>query len=671
MFFLFLFYNLAYSNVTNGTDCSDQLRNFYLSMGMSPLFPEEQVFNYTLGTLLGIDFVTIGISIQQVALNYANSFSHIPTPNNSYITMDIPYCFSNITFSCVERIIYGITHTNDNCTILLDRDQSLGNNISGRLFIYPDPDPPCSGTASITFFNMTLVPIFNNISNSSYDIEGIYTGVLKSQTESIFSYRNAECFYTDGNVSDINSTTQFTCLVPLLQCASPRPINTQLLPPVLLTEEYRCLGFLPGTSQTSSVIQVTNHNDSITGIESEFSLQFNSTITGTLFPQTYPRQLIKPQITRQFQVTNPFINYNVSSNIAGGYNFTSTSLSLPPIPFQYLQFIPCLCGFSVFCDSSGSLDTTETGNLFFQNNTIPIGAGNTTTPFVRIGDFALLNNNGFDPDDFPQPVTFYAIQVQSPNINNINITIINPSDQFNITFQTFPYTENIYTIMLLVSDGQDLNFTLVNVTAVTPFPQCILEPQISGEVNETIFLNATASFDVLGVNLTGYWIQITGFPVNITNNDTLLASFITNFSGTYIFQVNITNGLENCTFQQIVLVNPQTFAPINDPNTTLPPYLIPPNRSVPPIDINQTDIPTVTDPPFFNPIPNATVTPVPTGNTPIFPPVPPASPFQNIVFWVLFAIFLAIDLLMIFWVFIMKNDDENYLFVPNKYIINK
>src|ERR1041385_1334203 len=203
------------------TTCSAQLKRYYEDLGLPPVFPIQSPFNFTSGVLLGVPYVTIGINVQAAALIYANGFSYSPLPNNSYVSLDIPYCWSNITYSCVNRIIYGITKTNPNCTLLLDRDISQGSPNAGRLFIYPNTDPPCDGNALVTFYNTLLVPAASN-SLYSYDIEGIGDGILKTETNAIFTYRNAYCDYSDGNVSDALIQKQFMCLDSTLQCAIPR-----------------------------------------------------------------------------------------------------------------------------------------------------------------------------------------------------------------------------------------------------------------------------------------------------------------------------------------------------------------------------------------------------------------------------------------------------------------
>lgn len=667
MLLFLLFINIVYS-LPIATSCSNQLKTFYVGQGLPVLTPTELPFNFTTGISLGVPFVTIGINVQQVAIDYGTIIGQSPLPNNSYVSLDIPYCYSDITFSCVDRIIYGITKTG-NCTMLLDRDTSLGNPIAGRLFIYPNPLAPCNGNALITFFNTTLTPP-SITSNYSYDIEGIFTGVLSTETEAIFDYRNANCPYSDGNIADIGLTTQFVCLASQLQCASPRPINTDIITPVNLTYEYRCLGTVPGTGNTNSVVRVINHNSSIGGIETEFDLEFISTLTGNPLFTTYPRQLIMPQTIRQFLVGTTFTNYDIAGTY-GGYNFTIEPISLFPIPDQYISQVPCVCNLTLFCDSFGNADFSSTGTMYFINNIFPVAIANTTTPFVREGDTATMNDNGsFDPDMSPDVNLTYQ-WIEGAATENINVTIDNPTDQFNVTFVTFPYMIGIYNMLFIVGDGQDVNASVVNISAVSEIPFCDSAggSQIFGEVNETIYLNASTSVDALNVTLVGFWSQISGFPVDIDNNESLIANFTPYISGTYIFQVNLTNGLANCTYQLLVQVNPPTFSPIDDPNGTLPPWEIPPNRTVPPIDINQTDIPFVSDPPVLYPLPNATVSPVSVGPVPFFPVFPPDNTkWHTFLFWILFALFLGLWLLLLMWVIMEKSDDESRLVVPNKYI---
>ena len=667
MILILLFVNIVYST-GSATSCDEQLKNFYIDLGLPPATPTEQVINFTSGVLLGVPFVTLGINVQQAATNYANAAGFTPLPNNSYFSIDLPFCWTNITYTCVDRIIYGITHLS-NCT-LKDRDTSFGSNTAGRLFIYPDPNPPCSGTASVTIYNVTLG--ITNTSNATYDIQGIFNGILKTESEAIFEYRNDACDYSNGTASDISFMNQFTCLYYELQCADPRPVNDVIITPVNLTYGFRCVGPVVGTGNSNSIVRVINHNESIGGIETEFDLSFVSTLTGDPLFTTYPRQLIKPQIIRQFEVGTIFTNYEINSTY-GGYNGTITPISLFPIADKYLPQIPCVCNLTIFCDTDGNIDLSSDGTLFYINNTIPVAICNTSTPFVRQGFDAFLNDDGsYDPDVSPFNLTYYWIEGLGPN--NVNITIVNPTDLVNVTFTTFLYVLGTYEIVELVGDGQDVNSSVCNITAVTSTPFCDISggSQIFGNVNETIYLNASLSQDALNATLVGFWIQISGFPVFIENNDTIIANFTPTISGTYLFQVNITNGLENCTFQLLVQVNPTTFAPINDPNGTLPPFEIPPNRTVPPIDINETDIPFVSDPPLSFAPANGSVTPVPTGPTPVFPPFPgDNTTWHMILFWVLFAIFLGLWLLLLLWMFMEKNDDESRFVIPNKYITIK
>jgi hypothetical protein len=364
-------------------------------------------------------------------------------------------------------------------------------------------------------------------------------------------------------------------------------------------------------------------------------------------------------------VASAFTNYNISAAF-GTYNKSSEALSIPPIPPQYLSRIPCICNFSVVCNGS-IIDVSPQGTIFYINNTIPIAISNTSTPLVRQGDFALLNNDdSYDPDMFPRNISGYWFL--GKGIDDINITMLNPQARNNATFQTFNYTSGTYEMVSIVSDGQDLNASFTNVTSVSPFPNCDAKPQIFGEINQTVYLNASLSSDALNVTLQAFWLELTGFSVNITNNDTLLANFTPIFSGTYIFVVNISNGLRNCTYQQIVIINPSTFSPLTD-NSTLPPTQVPDNRTLTPIDQNQTNIPFVTEPPFNFPPPNVTFTPSPTGNVPVFPIVPEPSTLERYIFWILFSVFLGLSLLLLFWSCIEQDDEKQLYIIKNRYIV--
>ena len=634
---------------------------------MSPLTAHVEPFNFTSGVILGVPFVTIGINVQTAATFYANSFLFTPLPNNSYVSLDIPYCNTNITYTCVNRIIFGIRKLGA-CTLLMDRDLSNGDPVAGRLFIYPNPDPPCNGDATVTFLDVTLVPAING-SLYSYDIEGISTGILKSETAAIFEYRNGECPYSDGALADV-SEGQWVCDSMTLQCASPRPVNTDIITPAPLYARYRCLGS-PAGGGPNSLYQVISPSYPPTGIETEFDITWFSNISNSFIPlSNYTSELIKPGIIRQFIVFNPNIYYTVFTAF-GGFNYTNNgTATMFPLPFIYLPQIQCICNFSMVC-IDGVVDLDENGTLFYPNNQFPIALANTSTPIVRRGDEALLQDAGSnDPDMYPQQnITYLWIQGQS--IDNINISIVDDTSP-NASFTTYPFLDGTYTMVLVVSDGQDLNFTDVNVTAVDIFPTCNGTLQVTEFENTTVYLNASLSFDPGNVTLNVTWIEISGFPVDLINSTELVASFFANQSGIYIFQANATNGLKNCTFQVIVTVMAAPMPPLNDTNTSLPPVVIPPNRTLPPADVNFTDIPVVSDAPIAVTEPPSTFVPTPTGSPPFFPPIPgPPSVGYLIAAWMIMAFFLGLGLILILWAWMEYTPEDNHYILKNPYIIRK
>lgn len=656
---IFLFY--LTESLPIATECSDQLRRYYLDAGMSPNVTYEKVYNFT----LGVGFVTIGINIQQAASNYQNATPSLSNkiPVNSYATLDIPYCYSNITFSCVDRIIYGITKTGS-CTLLLDRDTTL-TDIAGRLFVYPNRSPPCNGNALVTFYNTTIIPS-NNGSLYSYDIGGIVSNnSLKSELLAISTYRSSSCPYSDGNINDTLTEVQWTCLDQQLVCL-PR-VNTNVIYPSILQAKYKCNGN-PISSQIQSVYQVINTGIPIP-IEEEFDIQFFSNSSNILISgSVYQRQLIKPMIIRQYTVSWLNINYTVQTAF-GGYNFTSSVPSNIAIPDELLSSIPCVCNFSINCINN-IMDQSENGTTFFPNNIFPIAIAATSTPKVRRGDIAFLMDGGsYDPDNYPFNLTLQWVPY--PN-QNVSFFISNSSSFINASFQTDSTYEGNYTIILFVSDGEDYNYTLINITAVSPFPTCnTTETQIFGQLNTTIYLNGSNSFDGItpNENLTTFWTQLTGYPVTINNSTSLVANFQTNYSGTYIFILNVYNGLKNCTYNLIVNVQPPTRSPVPDNGTSLPPRPFPDNRTLPPLYPNFSDSPQFTNPPFFNtPNPSSNITPIPTGSPPFFPTVPPPTRAQEIGAWVFAGILIGLGMILFAWAIIDMNEIDYYYIKVNKYV---
>ena len=72
---------------------------------MPMVTPVLAALNFTSGVSLGIPYVRAALNFQQVAMYYASLLPNTTGANESrvaYITVDIPWCASNIVFECID-----------------------------------------------------------------------------------------------------------------------------------------------------------------------------------------------------------------------------------------------------------------------------------------------------------------------------------------------------------------------------------------------------------------------------------------------------------------------------------------------------------------------------------------------------------------------------------------
>jgi hypothetical protein len=132
-----------------------------------------------------------------------------------------------------------------------------------------------------------------------------------------------------------------------------------------------------------------------------------------------------------------------------------------------------------------------------------------------------------------------------------------------------PDRAGVYEISLTVSDGEDActEWIVVDVreTPTNAPPNCIAGPDSSATVDETITLDGSGSSDPDGDVLTYLWSFTTrpeGSVHGIIERDSAVATFIPDVGGTYVAQLQVSDGTDTCT--DVVTL---TIAPINTPPT--------------------------------------------------------------------------------------------------------
>lgn len=701
--YYFLFFNSLFITKTFAVSCSLQLHEYYETFGLLPIFPVLPVVTTTSGVLLGVPFVTLSLNFQTVSLIYQSQPGvTAPTPVVSFISLDLPYCYTDIEVSCATRDIFGIERIGSpspQCP-LDDRDPSFGSSTAGRLFIYPDQsNVSCLNTSTITIYNVTFNPLING-SFYTYDVFGLRTGNLTNEDLSISRYRSEACNNTDGNVTNSSSINQFECTAATLQCANARPVDNVTIVPTTLTIQYQCFGLtvVTGGSSAFSVYSVLNDNAPVDDIETDFDLTFIESPSGIpivgiilngtgLNSTNYLRQLIKPAIIRQYLIPYPTLNYYANLTTGAVNPLLNMVTNFPSIteyviPDTAVIQIPCICNFSIYCFNDGSINDDEAGSPYYFNNTPPVAIGGTLTPVVPFNSTVDLRDMGsFDPDNFPLPfITYYwipialyvldtttnlyTLQTTTFFINNTNVLFTG-----NASFTSQTFQNSIYAVALIVSDGQNQNISYVNISSIDSQPSInqkdqnitINCPFVQGVL---IYLNATDSLNPFNQTLNVSWTQVSGYFVQILNNDTLLASFNATLAGVYIFSVNITTNTSSSNGAFNVRVLRGTCPPIPDDSTNAPTTL-PSNHTNPPNFTNVPTLPVFTEPPFTPAPTSPFVPPVPVIYPPLFPPMPDGidTSGQRIGVWALIAIIIGFCIFTILWVLLIKLFPDNYVYV--------
>jgi hypothetical protein len=636
-FVLFLLLNEMIINaIPIPTRCALQMNNLYANLNPPGV---REVVNFTTGSVNGTSFVTASLEFQKQSRNYLIDFFGNDTAANlqfsSYISIDKPWCATDITITCAVRKIYGLRKTGS-CTALIDRDKAppSSDEVAGRIFIYPDQSPPCNGTATVTFFNTTL--LLDIIGEYTYDIDGLVNNNSKTESVAISTYKGASCPFSDGSPLDALSQTQFRCLERRIGCSISRPnSNSSISIAPIVLPRTRCIGDVLGNDNIPEVVWQIYSLEPPDGLESEFDIRFRENPAAPI-AANFDGELIRPSTRRQFIAPFEDLNHILQGAFATlEYNDFPAVLDVvnPGIPP-----IPCICGFSIDCDEFGEIDLTTVDAPINPNNQIPIAQPQPGGMTTLGGIFTFDASASFDPDDGPEPLSFLWLQVSGPSV----ITIPNPMDEItNVTFSEF--VDGLYLFALYVSDGQNIAANTFTVRVENGLPVADAGPYQQVLVNTTVTLNGTGSFDPDGLPqpLTYNWTQFIGFSVNITDPTSPIASFFPTNLGLYMFRLTVSDGESSRSDLTTISVVDILDIPIPPVPPPTPPTTgaMPPPR-VPPAPIPVLPVPPLEEPfPDLPPIPEPGVPP-PVNDTfpPLFPELPPPTTTELIIIGVVFAV---------------------------------
>lgn len=639
------------------TNCNTQLHNYFVAKGMPMVTPVLLAINLTQGSLLGMNYVDIGINIQDVVRTYANLLPNTTLANQSWVvdfSVDCPWCLSQIGYSCIDNISTGTAKTS-NCTTLIDFDLGGTDPVAGRFYVYMNQSLACGGDGTMRFYNVSLNP--SDTGTWTYEVVGLRDHVQMNFFQARNSYRSSYCKFSDGAPIDIIDQNIFVCTMPQIACNATRVAGVPSLD-VIPLPVFRCIGQLQPNGTRTIMMDVLNMQPP-TGVEGEFLIGFVNDLAfaGGLQTQLLVGNDFKvslPNTRRQFdQGSASFTRYTLIYTNGRWTNYQ------PIYPFSLdpqLSQVPCVCDFSMDCTVPGYADLVSYATFQLSlSNSVPIcSPGPATSIPLNSPSFTLNATTSYDPDNGPGGLFVqWGIYGTPYDPNPPPFTIPNPGAFVNVINATGLISGD-YFFILWVSDQQDIPVCIWNLTIRQNEVVAIITPSefietfdfYSGNMighecsiyppSPAIMLNGTMSYSTdLLTNLTYYWIQTSGPPLEYScdnigffttraffNTNESIAYFVPSGVGYYCFQLIVSDGVVNSTAAlACVTVNPDfgqppsTFTPITN-------YTYPPLRNLTPPTRPNITFPPSTNAPFntFPPVAQTPTTIIP--NIPVIPPQP-------------------------------------------------
>jgi hypothetical protein len=238
---------------------------------------------------------------------------------------------------------------------------------------------------------------------------------------------------------------------------------------------------------------------------------------------------------------------------------------------------------------------------------------------------------------------------------SVALNVYNPT--VNISFPDYLGGGN-WTFRAIVSDGQDVCTREYEINVTDRCPVIIITSSPTGQINQTSYLDATASWDPQNRTLNYTWEQIGGPLVDLLpNNSSANVTFVPNDEqiGSLHFTLWLANVECNVTRAVEIFIYPATlnFPPYVSPPSILPPYPPLHYEPLPSNTTNQTAIPTPPSNDTFQPLPPVGTGPPPHTNTnqsELFPPWPEMTTSEILVTTILLAASLSTCFLVLLFV---------------------
>lgn len=604
MFFLCLFVYIAWCSQVP-TECNQQLHTYYVSLGVPMLTPVQQAVTFTSGVNLGVPYVTMNMAFQETARFYANLLPNTTLANqsfSSFISVDLPWCTTDIDFQCCDSATLGTSKTQ--CTTISDFDQGGSSVVAGRFFLYLNQSTSCKANISVTFSNTTLIASQNQ--TVTYDVLGLRDHLLLApRAVARQVYRTSTCLFSNGDPADVVTQNQFVCIEPQIGCNATRENGLASLE-IIPIPSFKCIGQLSPNASVTEVLWIVANQQPNYGIEGSFGITFTNNIAlaapiEIAYQASGESYILLPTTSRQFSSGYPNFDHWALLLYQGRWNSYRPLYAFSNDP--KIAAVPCVCDFSMVCDVNGSADLISMATSVIRlNNQLPIcQPGPALFLAYASPNFTLNATGSYDPDNLPSPLTVrWAIYSTpyDPNPPPFNITdpnaFLNTVDSSNLTIGS-------YVFILWVSDLQSQVGCLWNVTilanqvfAITELDRVDVFSFYAGNmVNHSCamfppepYLTVNGSYSygtVPTAPLYFFWEQIGGDPLSflcdsfgfrstrgIFNTTQPILVFVPPGPGLYVFRLTVTDNVTNSSIVTSVTVvpdfgNPQgTITPITN-----------------------------------------------------------------------------------------------------------
>ena len=635
------------------TNCNQQLHNYYVALGMPMVTPVLGAINLTQAGVFPATYVVAEIDIQGVARYYASLLPNTTLANQTWdvdITIDIPWCVSELLFECCDNISTG-TAKSSNCTTISDFDAGGSNPVAGRFYIYINQTYPCNGRPRITFYNTTIN--MGGTGTWTYEAIGIRDHIQMSYQQARVNYRNSKCLFTDGNPADMVDQNIFVCTMPEIACNGTREGGLPSLE-VIPLPMYQCIGQTEPNGTTKVIVGVYNIQPPA-GIQGYFGIAFTEFLETAAWYEEELGNIKNQRITiantrRQFAADFDNLDFYTLLRYQGRTNNYKQVYPFSRDP--KLMAVPCVCDFSMDCLEPGTADITSDATFQLSlNNAVPVcSAGAPLVISLGTPNITLNATQSFDPDGGPG---IFSVQwgiystPYGPGLQPFNITV--PS-AMEYTIDSSNLTSGVYIFILWTSDQQAITVCTWNVTILSNQVFAVITPGYNYGVTfdfysgaETghecsiyppspyITLNGTLTYaTVPSTNISYYWQQTNGPPLLYScddigffttraffNTTQAIAHFVPSTVGQYCFQLIAGDGIYNSTPAQICIKVQPNFGQPNFTMTPIDNYTYPPLRNLTENGTQNVTFPPSTPAPFE---PFAPVAPPPTGQI-VVPPL--------------------------------------------------